>query len=735
MSLLLYINGQLIDLDAGQYIAQTKQVNDLNSLDDRQASYTNKFKLPKTANNIRAMDQMTLSGNLSNVPYQKNTCSLFNDVGECFVYNGWAVITDGGDYYEAVVYDGIINLFKEVEKDTLASIGLDELTHEKTPETVAQSWTQDLPYRYILADYNGKRIYSRGALSFPDRINIDYMVPSINVAWLWGKIFSHYGFTYSGSVFESDEFKNLWLTYPKGLENSGEVIFQSVPDKWHWLKRYKAEWKTYSVSFYDAEINELGGDQPEDNVRYLTAPEAGNYRLTVKGKLAVSTKVNLVVCKNANDYGTFLNPEYIPIPDFFTLKENINSQEEFTVSKNFRLEENDSICLVFRNPSDKFFFWYTPSLNVTLTKLTIGEMNFSNALADFSIKDFIKEIVYRFGLTLFKDKYTNNYEFLSLTEQLKTPAVVDWSNKFAKKLNESYIYGSYAQQNWFRYKYNTEGAFHNDHYITVNNQNLAESKDSINSKIYSPEQQLSLLDAPTNIYKLWEKEVVEEPENDEPPVTYKALDKRFYLMRANLRAGTVRAVSSALASTALASRYYRESFTKLSFSDIINTYYTPLQSILEKALIVNAELYLTDSDISNFDFKKLYYIDALSSYFMVNKINNYIPGRLTKCELVRVNYTPIQREYNVVPTIRLNTINIHNVVQLAPLNYVINYETNFTPVSNLVYQYSPDGVNWKTAQVQQSPRQPDTVITPVPATHFRVRYEATRTLSNTFILD
>lgn len=677
---------------------------------------------------------MTLTGNLSNVPYQKNTCSLFNDVGECFVYNGWAVITDDGDSYEAVVYDGIIDLFKVVEKDSLASIGLDELTHDKTPQTVVQSWNQNLPYRYILADYNGERTYQNTGSAYND-IYVDYMVPSVNVAWLWDKIFTHYGFTYTGGIFESEEFKNLWLTYPKGLENSGEVIFKSVPDKWHWLKQFMPEWKVYSASFYDPEINELDGDDPDDNLRYLTVSEAGNYRITVNGRLAANTKVNLVVCKNANAYGTFLNPEYIPIPEFFTLKENISPQEDFSVSRDFRLEEGDSICLVFTNPQDKFFFWYTPQLSVTLTKLTIGNMDFGNALSEFSIKDFIKEIVYRFGLTLFKDKYTNSYEFLTLTEQLKTPPVTDWSSKLAKKLNESYIYGSYAQQNWFRYKYNTEGANHNDHYIVVNNQNLAESKDSIKSKIYSPEQEFSSLDAPSNIYSLWEKEVVDNPEEGEPPITYKALDKRFYFLRAIKKTAPVKAVSKALETAVTSAQYYRESFSKLSFSDIINSYYTPLQSILEKALIINAELYLTDSDIVNFDFRRLYYIDAFSSYFMVNKINNYIPGKLTRCELIRVNYTPPQRGFTPIPINRLHTVSIHNVVRLTPFTYVVNYEANFTPSFSFIYQYSQDGLNWKTAGVQSATRQPDTIVTAAPATHFRMRYEATKTFSNTFILD
>ncbi len=103
LSLLLYINGQRIDLEPGQTIAQTKQVNDLNSLDNRQASFTNKFKVSKTSNNIKVMDFLTVTGNNSVVPYRENECSLFAENGECFIYKGRAVITEGGDDYDVVV--------------------------------------------------------------------------------------------------------------------------------------------------------------------------------------------------------------------------------------------------------------------------------------------------------------------------------------------------------------------------------------------------------------------------------------------------------------------------------------------------------------------------------------------------------------------------------------------------------------------------------------------------------
>lgn len=202
MPLILYINGERADLEAGQAIARTLQVNDLNSLDSRQASYTNKFKLPKTANNTRIMQFLTLPGNTSAVPYQKNECSLYSDNGECFVYKGRAVVTDGGDSYDVVVYDGIIDLYKAIENKTLAAIDLSDLEHEKSVAEVTGSWNvaANLPYRYILADYNGN---TGDTAASPAMVNIDYLVPAVNVAWLWEKIFTHHEMSYAGSIFES----------------------------------------------------------------------------------------------------------------------------------------------------------------------------------------------------------------------------------------------------------------------------------------------------------------------------------------------------------------------------------------------------------------------------------------------------------------------------------------------------------------------------------------------------
>jgi hypothetical protein len=119
-------------------------------------------------------------------------------------------------------------------------------------------------------------------------------------------------------------------------------------------------------------------------------------------------------------------------------------------------------------------------------------LNFTNALAGFTTKDFIYEVTQRFGLTPYKDKYTNNYVFKTLSEIVSTTGAIDWTDKFQNVVSEKYIYGDYAQKNLMQYKYNDDATY-NDGSILINNQNIADSKVIIKSKLYSPDLDLVII--------------------------------------------------------------------------------------------------------------------------------------------------------------------------------------------------------------------------------------------------
>ncbi len=85
-----------------------------------------------------------------------------------------------------------------------------------------------------------------------------------------------------------------------------------------------------------------------------------------------------------------------------------------------------------------------------------------------------------------------------------------------------------------------------------------------------------------------------------------------------------------------------------STGTLINRFYADTIKELSVSAQVDAYFNLTPSDVSNIDFSVLWYIDYFNSYFRVNKIIDYLPGRNqpTKVELIKVGtFNNITEDY------------------------------------------------------------------------------------------
>ena len=214
----LYINDILLDLPSNFKIARTKQVNDISSISNRQSNYTQRIKLPKTKKNIQALEYLSTVGSTTNIPYKKNKIQLFNSNGQCEIFDGYGVVFKSTDIaYELSIYDGYISFLKKIENKVLTDINITDLNHLKNVTNIIETWQGLTPYRYNLANYNGKNIYNTST------INIDYQIPSVSVKWLWDKIFDYSGFAYTGNTFITDKFNNEYFTFPKAISDDTQV--------------------------------------------------------------------------------------------------------------------------------------------------------------------------------------------------------------------------------------------------------------------------------------------------------------------------------------------------------------------------------------------------------------------------------------------------------------------------------------------------------------------------------
>jgi hypothetical protein len=592
------LNGTLLELSEDKDLTYTLQVNDIGDVATRQASYTNSFKLPKTKINTETMQGLGQVGDTSRIPYQKPTCELSQD-GFPIIPNGWAVIKNTDDNYSLNITNGIIDFFKAIENKTLGiHLDLSEINHEKTVATVVNSFTAGLPYRYLIADYNGKTHYDVG-----NKILIDYLPPSASVEYLWNKISTTFGFTFIGTVFNDIRFKDLWLTYPKGISENLSTT------------------EIYNVN---------------------TGLVSNRGLVLYGGYFTVSSQIQIII-------------EFLPYqsPSVFT-----GYILRFYLNNILYVGLPNQILIL--NTNDVFYFTkqdYTSTISninygteiVDYSKVkSIKKYNtlqsFSEELKEFKITDFVKEILNKFCLTMFTDSHSKNIHFKTIKERTETTNIIDWSDKFVDRKNETYIFDTYAQKNNFRYQYNDKEDAHNDGSILIDNVNIADSIDVWKSITYSPLKETNdnfLIGTatlpPIKIFKQYEKEVKEAPIGSLAEIKYKPLSKRFYFQRSEQINGTAIFGSVLLSNeqTITNGLIQIANFNQLDMNSIIGLSYLPLQSILNDSRLHTIILVLSVFDIMTIDFTALYYFNQEQQYYLLNKIV-YKSGELATAEFVRV---------------------------------------------------------------------------------------------------
>ena len=676
MSYIAYINGNLLNLGNSTVIPYTKQVNDLARFDNRQSNFTHKFIVPFVAQNIKSMEFVYMVGNQSNIPYQKNTFDLIDaDSGEHLIYNGWAIVTMVNDKgYEINVTDGIIDFYRKIENKNLTDIGISELNHAKSLQTIKQTWKNELPFIYALSDYNGKNEFIAQNGQYVN-INTDFQVPSARISYLWNKIHEFAGFTFSGSYFQSENFLNWFVTYPKPVPTL-EPIVELVTQQQSNIVCVSQEQPDFSyIDLCNANL------LPNSN-SILNLP-TGSYRIKVDGLFYTSY----------NGSPSIANPNIV-----YYISAN-------TGTLNSELGES---VIVNYNAGDSFFlqppFFASSGSVVTTIERVLGyDANFENAFLEFSVTDFVKEVITHGALTQFKDKYSNNIEYLTIDEIFKIQNIENWSNKFINKSLEKYKIGNYSKRNYFKYRYNTQNENHNDGFISIADENLKEKTEIINSKIYSPEKNSNLISGQiVNVFKIWEKELKENL-----TVNYKDLFGRFYFLRIkNVIYETI--IGSESLNNQLAVQSFKvASYEQMNFNSIINVNYSLIKSILNKGKIIDVYFYLNFLDIQKFNFKNLIYIEQLSSYYLINKIYNFIKEKPTKCELIEVDYDLIinstTNSQNTGTYINIDSFTINGCILTinystdAPIGTVINLYRDFFVVfgngTELITSFITTGIN------------------------------------------
>jgi len=631
----LIINGNKIELPKNTAIKYTKQISDIFDLAQVACSHTTSFEFDKTPNNTQAMQQLGISGDSSNIPYIKNTAQL-KSYGFDLITNGWFNISGTDKNYKGAIIDGMIDFFKAIENKTIGNdLNLTPFNHDKTLTTVINSFTNNY-YNYIIADYGGKTLFEAG-------INIDYISPCFSVKKIWELIFSTFNFNcdYTNLSY----LDGLYITYPKDVAEGQTNDLVATLNKTGYVSRDRTyiAMIAYPTTKYSWDSETIVEGSLISDWKYVI-PETTSYFFDLKIAMycffrrvnyysrAIDVQVDIL--KNGVKVGSILSG--------FVEADTVGDERE--ISFNITCNAGDIIELSIWAPqylrfSGKEFYaqeWHHDHTTFLISKTDLGTTILENEFKDFSIRDFIKEIIWRTGLTPILNKETNTVNFLTLDSRIDFDNAQDLSHCFIERTGEIYQ-NDYAQKNSFKLKKNVDTDLTGDGYLYVPNQNLEDEKNLVQSKIYAPDKKIvtDFLGFSTNQYKIWETETKVDDSNV-IEVNYKGLSGRFYFIRKVTQSGSFKMISEKLEDETIVSSLPIGINTDTLFEEAIYNNYAEYQKIFTNFRIHNISLALTINDFLGLDLTRPVFFKQENAFYICNKIS-YQEGEKSTGEFIKIN--------------------------------------------------------------------------------------------------
>ena len=268
--------------------------------------------------------------------------------------------------------------------------------------------------------------------------------------------------------------------------------------------------------------------------------------------------------------------------------------------------------------------------------------DFSKFMPDIQQTEFLREILFRYGLMFDKVRNENKYVFKQIKTVLRDRTNADdWSSKFIENKSTTYSLGEYGKQNFFRYKEKDGYSKNADGFFEIDAENIKEQV-TVATSIYEVVQKIdpfSLLNFPIFQY---DNENNISIETIEPSISTIVFQDTSIQLNSDIGAGTLFTGDVP---------FLR--FNDLNWSKFVLENYYELQKVADRTKVIDAELYLDPIDIYFLDFTKLKFIKPLSSYFYLNRISNFESGKTCDAELVRIpaNVFSLEEAVNTAPIV------------------------------------------------------------------------------------
>jgi len=676
----LYIAGERVVLDDKQAIAPTYQAFDVAELTRIKFDFTNTFTLPYCEINDKIFDNAFRVQSQSSKRYLANECKLIIG-GKELISNGVAEFIGTDDKgYKVVCYSLPLSFFNDIALFTIRdldySIGYN---HLNSIATVAASRNNTSKYIYPLIDWH---INSPNEFIFSDKREIDtrYMMPCLFYEEILEKIFTEAGYTLNNLTKDFNYFdgydlvlttdcKNAYLLYLECLNNSDvppsngffNIVGGDVVESWALLLEntfVKGEDRLLITK--QANFNITSTDNNWTNDMSLTglAPiDTDTYRFRYEVNMGFGINPNpsssvialAILEDNGNgNLSEIYRETKTPINatpqnlawDFFI---NLTGGVKYFI-------QVTQITPVLNNPFIKF-----NSQQILLDKVNVFIKPY---IPEIKQTDFIKNYLQLTGSILTYDNYTNIFTIERFDKVIKNkPNAKDWTHKKydnTKKPIITHKFGNYGVSNAFRYEDDENDFKHPlaDGFINSTNQNLNKEHEVL-KLLFASSVMINTLSglniAKINTFEKKTGQITIGNDTFEIPLGAKfrgEIVPRILLVRretvslgVRFTDGTNTTTTPSFSPIAIAHFVDTSQTSNLGFgSNILDTFYQWLQSILNDTIVIEDEYKLSEADVANdtLDFLTPVYLQQHNNYFYINEIRNFIRDKKTKVKLIKV---------------------------------------------------------------------------------------------------
>lgn len=660
----LFIDGMEAELPANVELAVTKQVATVFNISERQTDFTNRFILPRSPKNINLMQQLGINGNGSDRPYKFASARLeYNTIVYADSLVALVDVTSSTGY-EVRLYGNPRDFSEQMKskqlRDVVDLFPVTEINYNAANFAALQASLGGITFPLISQ-----------LRPFPNKDNrflwIDLAYPAFFTKDLIEKMLLQYFSSYTSLAMSTN-------TY----QQEGTLAMSTTNQAWQDFERIQFEKE--EVEFFNLGPLPLSTimfgwyfDPIKDSKGQLLditqANDPDGYKYEVDGltiyRVPAARQIKITYRLEFEFADLTSNPKYkiqLRKKDSATadisITDTVLAETDFYETPGTFIVDGE-ISVNVKNGEDLYWVVYGELLtndysftvrDFTCTFQPLRQGIFQDAkfepkylLPNMTEWEYFQDLVKRFGLVFQTQGDTLRIEsFKDIFDGAF--GIEDWTGKIVKELSETYEFGDYFKRSIFKYSGDlipkTDPAFNGWDDLTLDNDRYKEEGNLIESNGIGFSSENKMQGAQPNVAAVGGFEVVDSDKvylENVNNLAYCYLlqnqDFNFYFLL-NLKFGTT---FSAYTGVDLEPPSDFQCLPiRINWEDRISKYYGDLLTSIERPIVKNLEIYLTELEFYALDFFKIKYFSQYQAYFYLLKAENYIPGKPLKCQLLKI---------------------------------------------------------------------------------------------------